>query len=104
MPGREGGSNDDACAGAGQILDKKKSLSEELTVQRRKNKHMLEQTYVSLPNKMTQVRSSKQAKGFLLLSIKKHKENQLIPAGGDWRGGTEGMKNIPANLLMTNIL
>lgn len=56
MPGTEGGSDEDGCAGAGQILNEKKSLSQELTVQRRKNKHMLEQTYVSLSNKMTQVR------------------------------------------------
>lgn len=52
-PGTGGGSDKDGCAGAGQILDEKKSLSQELTVQLRKNKHTLDQTYVSLPNKMT---------------------------------------------------
>lgn len=51
-----GGFDEDGCAGATQILAEKKSLSQEFTVHRRKNEHILEQTYVSLPNKRTQVR------------------------------------------------
>lgn len=56
MPRTGAGSDGDGCAGAGHMLGEKESLSQELTVQRRKNGHVLEQTYVSLPNKMTQVR------------------------------------------------
>lgn len=56
VPGTGAGSDEDGCAGAGHTLSEKKSLSQELTVQRRKNRRMLEQMYVSLPNKMTQVR------------------------------------------------
>lgn len=49
----EGGSDED---GQMLMLDEKKSLSQELTVQRRKYKRTLEQTYVKLPNKITQAR------------------------------------------------
>lgn len=46
-PGREAGSDEDGHASAGQILVEKKPLSQELTFQRKRNKHMLEQIYAS---------------------------------------------------------
>jgi len=55
VPGTEGGSEEDGCAGAGQTLDEKKSLSKSLQFKGGRT-NMLEQACVSLPNKMTQVR------------------------------------------------